>query len=95
MAEYMGKVTAVEANETIEVSLFSGGFVTKNDKPADSGPGHYRSLRRNRNGDHIRRMSGQKVWFFWKDIRNGPVRVGSTVMVEMQPVSRPVRMIKY
>jgi hypothetical protein len=92
MAEYMGKVSAVRPDETVEVKLFSGGFKTHVKKSKEWGH-EYKVLARGPKGNPIRKLSGLVLQFFWSDIRNGPVKVGDTVMVEMQPVSRPVRKI--
>ena len=92
MSEFMGKVTAVNADETIEVSLLSGGYKTKT-KKCEAWGFDQKVLARNRKGQAVRRPSGLAIQFMWGDVKNGPVKVGDTVMVEMQPVQRPVRKI--
>ena len=92
MAEYMGKVMAVKEDETIEVSLYSGGYKTR--QKVNKATGIPQNLIvKGPNGRPVRKFSGLKLQFFWSDVKNGPVRVGDTVMVEMQPVSRPVRKV--
>jgi translation initiation factor IF-1 len=92
VSEFMGKVSKVNPDETIEVALYSGGYKT-NERECKEEGFKYKVLRRGRDGRPMRRPSGLSLQFFWSDIKNGPVKVGDTVMVEMQPVSRPVRKI--
>jgi hypothetical protein len=92
VAEYMGKVVAVKADETIDVRLFSGGFKTRNVRSRETGI-DYKVLHKGPNGKPIRKASGLTLQFLWSEVRNGPVRPGDTVMVDMQPVRRPVRKV--
>lgn len=93
MAEYMGKVVEVHHDGTFEVAVYSGGFKTNTRRNAHDGS-TYKVLRKNKLGRPTRRVTGMLLQFEQADVRGGEApRRGQTVMVEMQPVPKPVRRI--
>lgn len=92
MAEFMGKVTSVDQDQTVTVQILGGGYKS-HEKTSRLDGTRYRVLTRNNKGKPVRSPSGLALQFMWSEVRNGPVKPGDTVMVEMQPVKRPVRKI--